>query len=154
MSSDRSLVARPTSSGSPQRAAQLPSPPRMMIYEEKPESDIGIKARSIDVSGKSGSNNNNGGERKKSAKVTLDWMRLETPSEEYLREIFSFFDTNHTGSISKKEFRNFMENSMENYGAPVDKRDLDRQFSKYDKNNNGELNFDEFSCLILSRLKM
>jgi hypothetical protein len=87
-------------------------------------------------------------------KFCLDHLCVDDPSDEMLKQMFDYFDENKTGSIDKAEFRKVYQVSFDNYGAPMDDRDVDRQFQKLDANKNGTLCFDEFAILMLSRLKM
>jgi Ca2+-binding EF-hand superfamily protein len=65
-----------------------------------------------------------------------------------------FFDKDHSGQLDKKEMMAVFAQSFENYGAPIEQRDLDRIFAKFDKDRSGKINFDEFCVMMLSRLKM
>ena len=127
-----SVVPRPAS-GSPRKSE--PSPPRMQEYSEKIKEGEITKSDHI-------------------RKFTLDWMGLDTPSESYMREIFDFFDHDHSGFLDKKEMIAVFTESFDNYGAPVDQRDIDRMFAKVDLNKNGRITFDEFCVLLLNKLKM
>ena len=130
MSSPSSTVAVRPSTGSSPRKEQ--SPPRMQEYPDGAKNGKGARVR----------------------KFTLDWMGMDAPSEKHMRELFDYFDTDHSGFLNKSEIRSVIAESFENYGAPVDDRDLDRTFAKFDKDRSGKITFDEFCVLILSRLKM
>ena len=127
-----SLVQRPTSSGSPRK--HEPSPPRTHEYTEKVKEGEITKSDHI-------------------RKFTLDWMGMDTPTDEYMRSIFDFFDHDKSGYLDKKEMITVFSESFDNYGAPVDPRDIDRLFAKVDINKSGRITFDEFCVLLLNKLK-
>lgn len=133
MSSPSNTVAVRPASGSPRK--HEPSPPRMMEYSEK--SKAGERGGVHEV-----------------RKFCLDWMGMDAPSEQYMKDLFDYFDTDKSGFLSKVEMRHIIAESFENYGAPVDERDLDRSFARFDRDRTGKICFDEFCVLLLSRLKM
>lgn len=100
-------------------------------------------------------------QKKVVTKVTFDMIGVDVPSEQMLREIFEQFDSNHNGSIDRNEFKAFLMNSVENYGAPLTAAEVDRMFAKLDaglppnrRNKSDKLTFDQFSVLVLSRIAM
>jgi Ca2+-binding EF-hand superfamily protein len=88
-------------------------------------------------------------------KIALDHLGVDVPTDEQLRELFNYFD-NGTGSLDIKEFRHVFQDSFENFGAPMEDRDVDRLFAKYvgnGKANDGKMGYDEFCILVLNRLR-
>jgi len=127
--------------GSPSRPTSA-SPKKLQVYDE-PSSQFGTSPK--------GSARQRAGRMQK---FTLDHVGVDVPNDEYLREMFEFFDPEKTGIINTAEFRQLFQSSFENYGAPLTNKDLDRLFSKLDRGKTGFLNYDEFCVLLLSRLKM
>jgi len=96
-------------------------------------------------------------------KVVLDHLGMDVPSEQVLREIYQVFDDEGKGFIERDRFREVMKNSFDNFGAPMEDKDIDRLFRKLDAGDvkaqgngkgDGKLSFDEFCVLILSKLKL
>lgn len=100
--------------------------------------------------------------KKVHAKVTLNNIGVDTPTDDQLRELFTMFDADQNGFIDRAEFVNFMTNHFENFGAPMTSSDIDRLFSKLDGGDpkkkgqsaagDGKLSLEEFSVLILAKL--
>jgi hypothetical protein len=97
------------------------------------------------------------------AKITIDHLALDVPSEQMLKEIFAIFDQDGKGYIDRDRFREVMKSSFDNFGAPMNDKDVDRLFMKLDAGDpkaqgkgkgDGKLCFEEFSVLILSKLKL
>ena len=93
-------------------------------------------------------------------KICLDHFCVDVPSEEQLQELFKVFDLNSDGRVSLVEFRGVFQDSFENYGAPMEDRDVDRLFAKFDTGagrrgqaRDGFLSYDEFCILVLNRLR-
>ena len=122
--------------------SDAPSPKKLQVYEQA-DTEFGTSP--------GGSAR---GKLHKVRKFCVDHLGVDTPSDEYLKELFAYFDQDGSGEIDKAEFRKVFCESFDNYGAPMTEKDADRYFVKLDKNNNGKLNFDEFAVLMLSRLKM
>jgi hypothetical protein len=100
---------------------------------------------------------------KKVKKISIDHLGIDVPTEEMLRDLFNEFDSNHNGFIDRNEFREMLRGSFDNFGAPMEEKDIDRLFSRLDGGNpkakgqgrgDGKLSFDEFCVLVLSRLGM
>lgn len=87
-------------------------------------------------------------------------MGGSSPSDEQLREVFNFFDVDGNGYIDLKEFKAVFRDCFETYGAPMEDKDVERIFEKFDRSSitgkahDGKLQFDEFALLVLSRLKL
>lgn len=129
-----------TTAASPARPASA-SPRKLQVYEE-PQSQFGTSPR--------------GSARQKQAKLqkfSLDHVGMDVPNDDYLREMFDYFDTDKSGSLDAAEFKHVYQNSLENFGAPLTDKDLSRTFARFDKDKSGRLSYDEFCVLMLSRLK-
>ncbi len=147
MTSTEVAIRRPGSS-SPQRAEA--NPPHLRGYDSpspaRSNNGGGSKARSVEGAGAAGA--------ERVRKFTLDWMGQESPSNEFLRELFDYFDKDKSGQLDKAEFREIFTNAFENYGVESTQADIDRIFSKVDRNKNGKISFDEFAMLICAKLRM
>eukprot|EP00756_Hemistasia_phaeocysticola_P066198 Hpha_TRINITY_DN9068_c0_g1::TRINITY_DN9068_c0_g1_i1::g.141959::m.141959 len=72
-----------------------------------------------------------------------------------MRALFDQFDTDKSGFISREEFKNIWR-TWETFGVDESDRELERVFSQFDSHSGEDdrLSFQEFSMLILQRLKM
>jgi hypothetical protein len=105
--------------------------------------------------------------------VTIDHFRMDVPDDTMLRELFDHFDTDKSGAISLSEFREFFKNHIDNFGAPMEERDVDRLFARFDKGSmngiktrhvvgaenkgvsgDGKLHYDEFCVVMLYLLRL
>jgi hypothetical protein len=128
---------------------QQHSPAKIQVYEE-PAAPFGAATP--------------GSATKKAAhirKITLDHSCVDVPSDAMLKDIFNYFDKDGSGAIDLKEFKSVFKDCFDNFGAPMEDRDVDRIFAKFDKGGkgggiagDGKLHYDEFAVLMLSRLRM
>jgi len=65
-------------------------------------------------------------------------------SDERIKEVFEFFDSDQSGSIDKTEF--FL--AMQKLGLPAPASEVDKMVAQYDTNGNELLEFDEFKELL------
>eukprot|EP01062_Namystynia_karyoxenos_P056128 TRINITY_DN47085_c0_g1_i1.p2 TRINITY_DN47085_c0_g1~~TRINITY_DN47085_c0_g1_i1.p2 ORF type:complete len:498 (+),score=177.26 TRINITY_DN47085_c0_g1_i1:75-1496(+) len=71
-----------------------------------------------------------------------------------MQALFKKYDRNENGFISMEEFKHLWT-EWENYGIAQDERELERVFSQFDTSCvDGRLSLEEFSMLMLQRLKM
>ena len=124
------------------------SPAKVTLYEENVVHEFGTTSQARPT---------------RIAKLSVDHLGLDVPSDAMLQEIFGLFDTEGKGFIERDRFREVMKSSFDNFGAPMDDKDVDRLFAKLDAGDpkahgkgkgDGKLTFAEFSVLILARLKL
>ena len=128
---------------SPEKAGALSPNAKMHVYSE-PAADFGVSPSP---------------DKKRHLKITLDHLGVDVPSDEQLQELFNYFDKDGSGSIDLKEFREVFRDTFENFGAPMEDRDVDRLFAKFDNGKgkgaagDGRLHYQEFCVLVLNRLR-
>ena len=66
-----------------------------------------------------------------------------------LRELFDTLDNSKNGYLELNEMKKFYK-SFENYGLEYTDKQVETQIRKYAKSEDGTINFDEFSCLVLA----
>eukprot|EP00658_Telonema_sp_P-2_P044738 TRINITY_DN3263_c0_g1_i2.p1 TRINITY_DN3263_c0_g1~~TRINITY_DN3263_c0_g1_i2.p1 ORF type:complete len:726 (+),score=195.94 TRINITY_DN3263_c0_g1_i2:32-2209(+) len=72
-------------------------------------------------------------------------------SEDEMRELFNFYDKDGSGSIDRREFLSDYLH-FETYGQPLQKGRVQDMFTKFDRNQDGRLSFDEFCMAMLERV--
>ena len=152
------------SKGSPGRCSRFaaednPSSKKIHVYEESKDG-FGILAAD-DPNSKPVVSGNLIKKSNRTKKFSFDHTCMDTPSDQLLRELFASFDKKGTGLIDMAEFRAAYKTNFDNFGAPMEDRDVDRIFSKLTsgsprgkKPTDHELTFDEFCVLILGRYKL
>ncbi len=79
-----------------------------------------------------------------------DDEQISEPSDiEEMREIFSLVDKDGGGTISTDELGELLEI----IGIEATKEDLDKMVKQMDSDNNGEIDFEEFSEVMVQRVK-
>ena len=122
------------------------SPSKMQMYAEKDGAESPGQGSAMD-------------KQKTHMKFTFDHLGVDVPSDAMMKEIFDYFDKDGNGAISLNEFREIFSHSFDNFGAPMEERDVDRLFAKLDRGTgkgargDGKLHFDEFCILLLSKFK-
>lgn len=71
----------------------------------------------------------------------------EKDPEKELRDAFRVFDTDNSGSIDKKELKRLMKK----LGQALSEAELDAMMDEVDTNGDGEISFEEFKELMVSR---
>ncbi|KAJ9473538.1 hypothetical protein DIPPA_29566, partial [Diplonema papillatum] len=72
--------------------------------------------------------------------------------DEELRDLFSTYDSNDDGSISRSEFKHEYRR-FETFGLPISDREVDSTFSQFGGRDD-RLSYNEFCVLMLQRAKM
>ena len=127
--------------GNPTRPGSA-SPKKLVVYEERTE-----------AFGSSPSGSAREGV-KRIQKFCVDHLCVDTPDDSVLKDMFEFFDKDNSGALDKIEFQNLFRASFDNYGAPMSDKDIARIFEKFDRDRTNTISYEEFACLMLSRLKM
>jgi Ca2+-binding EF-hand superfamily protein len=70
-------------------------------------------------------------------------------TEPKIRELFDKLDVNGNGLLDFNEVKKFYK-SFENYGLEPTDSEIEAQMRKYAKRPDGKLNFDEFTCIVLT----
>ena len=71
--------------------------------------------------------------------------------EDELRQVFVTFDEDGSGFIDRNEFAAAMAEFEAGLGLEVSRKDLLKQFARYDTNSDGKMSFEEFSVFMLAR---
>merc|ERR1719326_2341778 len=72
-------------------------------------------------------------------------------SHDYVWQVFKQFDTDHTGSINKDNLATILSSGHVTKFQQVvglQKTEIEELMTKYDKDSNGVIDFDEFMCLL------
>ena len=76
------------------------------------------------------------------------YLKLEEKTIDEYREIFNIFDETGDGTISNDEIGKVMEG----LGERLEPEDIDALIAEIDYDNDGEVDFDEFVCLMVKTI--
>jgi len=77
--------------------------------------------------------------------VGLEIVKAGCDQMEDVKAAFKVFDHNNDGSISREELRE----AMVNFGTRCTDEEFDVMFAEADKNDDGKIDFDEFSAMMI-----
>mmetsp|Transcript_32986 Transcript_32986/g.43452 ORF Transcript_32986/g.43452 Transcript_32986/m.43452 type:complete len:113 (+) Transcript_32986:41-379(+) len=76
------------------------------------------------------------------------YLKLQDQTIEEYKEIFNIFDETGDGTISNDEIGKVMEG----LGERLEKEEIDALIAEIDYDNDGEVDFDEFVCLMVKTI--
>ena len=76
------------------------------------------------------------------------YLKLEEKTIDEYREIFNIFDETGDGTISNDEIGKVMEG----LGERLEPEEIDALIAEIDYDNDGEVDFDEFVCLMVKTI--